>query len=119
MHAQVSAASAGQAGFALPQSPSARRSALAVSDRVFRAVALACALLVLTVLVGILDSMLYGGWPVFRELGLVEFVTGSVWDVNNDRYGAWPAIAGTLSTRKREFARGRKRHRGRVPTRCA
>ena len=98
MHTQVSAASVGHGELALPQAASPRRPALAVSDQVFRAAALACALLVLTVLVGILASMLYGGWPVFREFGLVDFVTGSTWDVNNDRYGAWPAIAGTLST---------------------
>jgi phosphate transport system permease protein len=94
----VSAVSVGQGASALPRTASTRRPALAVSDQVFRAAALACALLVLTVLVGILASMLYGGWPVFREFGLVNFITGSTWDVNNDRYGAWPAIAGTLST---------------------
>ena len=98
MHTQVTAGSVGQGEVALSQAASPRRPALAVSDQVFRAAALACALLVLTVLVGILASMLYGGWPVFREFGLVDFVTGSTWDVNNDRYGAWPAIAGTLST---------------------
>src|SRR5829696_3722850 len=98
MHTQVSAGRVGHGKLALPQAASPRRPALAVSDQVFRAAALACALLVLTVLVGILASMLYGGWPVFREFGLVDFVTGSTWDVNNDRYGAWPAIAGTLST---------------------
>ena len=98
MHTQVSAGSVGHGELALPQAASPRRPALAVSDQVFRAAALACALLVLTVLVGILASMLYGGWPVFREFGLVNFITGSTWDVNNDRYGAWPAIAGTLST---------------------
>ena len=98
MHTQVSAGTVGQGEFSLPQAASPRRPALAVSDQVFRAAALACALLVLTVLVGILASMLYGGWPVFREFGLVDFITGSTWDVNNDRYGAWPAIAGTLST---------------------
>src|SRR5215203_4302707 len=98
MHTQVTAGRVGEGEVALSQAASPRRPALAVSDQVFRAAALACALLVLTVLVGILASMLYGGWPVFREFGLVDFVTGSTWDVNNDRYGAWPAIAGTLST---------------------
>jgi phosphate transport system permease protein len=98
MHVQVSAGNVAQGGFTLPRAAFARNPALALSDRVFRAVALTCALLVLTVLIGILGSMIYGGWPIFREFGLGEFVTGSTWDVNNDRYGAWPAIAGTLST---------------------
>jgi phosphate transport system permease protein len=42
--------------------------------------------------------MIYGGWPVFREFGFAGFLTNSIWDVNNDRYCAWPAVAGTLSS---------------------
>ena len=75
-----------------------RPKSLAAQDRAFRLVTYACALLVLLVLVGILGAMIYGGWPAFREFGLFGFVTGSVWDVNNDRFGAWPAVAGTLSS---------------------
>jgi phosphate transport system permease protein len=75
-----------------------RRSGLDASDRVFRLAAQACALLVLAVLAGILAAMVYGGWPAFREFGFFEFLTGSVWDVNNDVYGAWPAVAGTLAS---------------------
>jgi phosphate transport system permease protein len=54
-------------------------------------------MLVLVVLAGILGSMIYGGWPAFREFGL-GFITSSVWDVNNDQYGAWVAIVGTLTS---------------------
>lgn len=57
----------------------------------------AAAYLVLLLLAGIMLSMLIGGWPAFREFGL-EFLTSSVWDTQNDRYGAWPAIAGTVMT---------------------
>ena len=71
---------------------------LAGFDRIFRGVAYGCALLVLVVLLGIIGSMIYGGWPVFREFGFFGFLTNSTWDVNNDQYGAWPAVAGTLST---------------------
>ncbi len=78
--------------------PVIRARSLAGFDRAFRAAALVCALVVLIVLLGILASMVYGGWPVFREFGFGGFLTNSVWDVNNDRYGAWPAVAGTLST---------------------
>jgi phosphate transport system permease protein len=98
MNPQVRAATMGRSRFALPQAARSRRSSLAVADGVFRAASLACAVVVLAVLAGILASMLCGGWPVFREIGLLDFITASVWDVNNDRYGAWPAIAGTLST---------------------
>jgi phosphate transport system permease protein len=55
------------------------------------------ALLILVVLAGLMASMLWGAWPAFEAFGL-DFFTSSVWDVNNDRYGAWPAIAGTLTT---------------------
>jgi phosphate transport system permease protein len=67
-------------------------------DRFFRWASLASALLVLFVLAGIIGSMIVGGWPAFREAGLVAFVTGTTWDINADVYGAWPAIAGTLAT---------------------
>src|SRR3954447_12496374 len=75
----------------------ARRSSQPTSDRVFRLASLGSALLVLIVLLGIIGSMIYGGLPAFREFGL-GFITSSVWNVNEDQYGAWVAIVGTLST---------------------
>jgi phosphate transport system permease protein len=74
-----------------------RRSTLLSGDGLFRAVSYACAALVLVVLAGIIGSMLYGGLPAFREFGL-GFITSSVWDVQNDRYGASVPIVGTLSS---------------------
>jgi phosphate transport system permease protein len=41
--------------------------------------------------------MIWGGLPAFQQFGF-SFITSSVWDVNNDRYGAWVAIVGTLSS---------------------
>jgi len=75
----------------------ARRSPPPGYDRLFRLASLGSALLVLIVLAGILGSMIYGGLPAFREFGL-GFITSSVWNVNEDQYGAWVAIVGTLST---------------------
>src|SRR5215204_159361 len=72
-----------------------RPSSLATIDRVFRFASYACALLVL---LGILGSMVYGGWPAFREFGFLGFLSSSTWDVTNDQYGAWPAVAGTLAS---------------------
>ncbi len=66
-------------------------------DIVFRNASFASALLVLFLLAGIMLSMVIGGWPAFREFGL-GFLTGTQWDTQNDVYGAWPAIVGTLST---------------------
>jgi phosphate transport system permease protein len=59
---------------------------------------MASAALVLLVLVGILGSILYGGWPAFRQFGFVGFTTSSVWNVGAEQFGAWPAVAGTLTS---------------------
>ena len=75
----------------------ARRSPPPGFDRLFRLASLGSALLVLIVLAGILGSMIYGGLPAFREFGF-GFITSSVWNVNEDQYGAWVAIVGTLSS---------------------
>jgi phosphate transport system permease protein len=75
----------------------ARRTPMALSDRIFRLASLGAALTVLTLLAGILASVAYGGWPAFREFG-PGFLTSSVWDTQNDQYGALPAVLGTLST---------------------
>lgn len=77
--------------------PVARRTPKATFDVVFRNASFLAALLVLALLAGIMLSMIVGGWPAFREFGL-GFITSSVWDTQNEQYGAWPAIVGTLST---------------------
>ena len=82
---------------ALASTDTPRRSPKPIFDRVFQAASYASALLVLLVLAGIIGSMLYGGWPAFQEFGF-GFITSSVWDVQNDRYGAWVAIVGTVTS---------------------
>lgn len=66
-------------------------------DLVFRNASFLAALFVLVLLAGIMASMVIGGWPAFREFGF-GFITSSVWDTQNEQYGARPAIVGTLST---------------------
>jgi phosphate transport system permease protein len=82
---------------ALPSTGTGRPSRRPGFDRLFALASLASALLVLAVLAGIIAAMLHGGWPAFQEFGL-GFITSSVWDVQNDRYGAWVAIVGTVSS---------------------
>ena len=77
--------------------PIVRKAPKATFDLVFRNASFAAALLVLVLLAAIMVSMVIGGWPAFREFGL-GFITSSVWDTQNEQYGAWPAIVGTLST---------------------
>jgi phosphate transport system permease protein len=69
----------------------------ATFDKAFRIASFSAALLVLGLLAGILLSMVYGGWPAFREFGF-GFITSSIWDTQNEQYGAWPAIVGTLTS---------------------
>ncbi|MET0258845.1 MAG: phosphate ABC transporter permease subunit PstC [Methylobacterium sp.] len=66
-------------------------------DRAFQAASLGSALLVLLVLAGILGSIVYGGWPAFREFGF-GFITSSAWNVGTEQYGALVAIIGTLAS---------------------
>lgn len=80
-----------------PAAPAIRKTPKGTFDLVFRNASFLAALLVLVLLAGIMLSMVIGGWPAFREFGL-GFITSSVWDTQNDKYGAWPAIVGTLST---------------------
>lgn len=74
-----------------------RRRSSPVFDQGFRWASLGSALIVLSVLAGILGTMIYGGWPAFREFGF-GFITSSVWNVGEDQYGAWVAITGTLTS---------------------
>jgi phosphate transport system permease protein len=67
-------------------------------DKVFKTLSFGSALLVLLVLAGILGAMVYGGWPAFHEFGFFGFLTGSSWNVGAERFGAWPAVAGTLAS---------------------
>jgi phosphate transport system permease protein len=78
--------------------PVTRPSSKVGFDTAFRIASFSSAILVLLVLLGIMASMIYGGWPVLREFGFFGFLTNSTWDVNNDQYGAWPAVAGTLTS---------------------
>ncbi len=90
----TSTASAADAGF--PRA-TARRSSGRVGDGLFRALALACALLVLLLLGLIALSMLWGGLPAFRAFGL-PFLYGTDWDPVARVFTAGVAIYGTLAT---------------------
>lgn len=76
---------------------SMQRSKHHTSDAVFRTLSFGAAILVLVLLVGILLSMIYGGYPAFKEFGF-GFLISTIWDTQNEQYGAWTAIVGTLTT---------------------
>lgn len=79
------------------RSATARKAPSRSLDTLFRTSSYAAALLVLLVLAGILGSILYGGWPAFREFGF-GFLTSSAWNVGTEQYGALVAVIGTVAS---------------------
>ncbi len=74
-----------------------RRRTFPAFDQGFRWASYGSALIVLSVLAGIIGTMVYGGWPAFREFGF-GFITSSAWNVGKDEYGAWVAVSGTVTS---------------------
>jgi len=66
-------------------------------DRLFGWAAKAAALLTLSLLAGILISLVFGAWPAISKYG-PGFLTSSVWDPVKDEYGGLVMIYGTLAT---------------------
>jgi phosphate transport system permease protein len=68
-----------------------------ILDVLFRQVTRAFAILVLLLLGGVMASLAIGAWPAFSHFGF-GFITSMAWNPVGDRYGALPAIFGTLVT---------------------
>ena len=68
-----------------------------VPDRIFGWIAKGAALLTLSLLAGILVSLIYGAWPAITKYGF-GFLTSSVWDPVKDEYGGLVMIYGTIAT---------------------
>ena len=68
-----------------------------VADRIYRAAILGFALCVPVLLLLIFLEVGLAAWPALRQFGL-EFLTSSAWDPVAGRFGAAPAIAGTIIT---------------------
>lgn len=66
-------------------------------DRLFERSTLFFALLVLALLGSIMISLIMSGWPALSTLGL-DFFTTNRWAANVEKFGALPAIYGTLVT---------------------
>jgi len=73
------------------------RSRGATADRIFNAVTVGAAWLVLIVLLGAAASMAWGGRLAFKTFGL-KFITSSEWDAVGGQFGALVPIYGTLVT---------------------
>jgi phosphate transport system permease protein len=72
-------------------------SSAALGDRLFAGAARAAALLTLTLLAGILVSLVAGAWPAVEKYGL-GFLTSKVWDPVTGEFGGSVMIYGTIAT---------------------
>lgn len=68
-----------------------------LADKLFAAAARGAALLTLTLLLGILASLVYGAWPAIEHYGL-NFLLRSDWDPVAGEFGGLVMIYGTLAT---------------------
>jgi phosphate transport system permease protein len=66
-------------------------------DWCFRLLTQAAAVFVLVLLSGVLASLVYGSAPAFKAFGL-GFFTSQSWNPDAEKFGALPAIYGTLVT---------------------
>ena len=67
------------------------------AERVFHGLCFGAAMTLMAALVGLIISLLMGGWPALAHFGL-GFFTSSTWDPVTDNYGAAGPIIGTLIT---------------------
>jgi phosphate transport system permease protein len=70
---------------------------LRISDVLFRHMTRASAILVLMILGGVIISLIKGSLPALRTFGF-GFLTDERWNPVTERFGAFPAIYGTLVT---------------------
>jgi len=66
-------------------------------ESIFRGATLVAALLVLTLLGGVMVSLLEGSWPAFSHFKL-QFLTREIWNPVTDQFGALAAVYGTVIT---------------------
>jgi len=67
----------------------------AVGDRIYRVAITVCALTVPLLVVLIAIALGIAAWPAISTIG-ISLVTSSVWDVGAHRFGAAPALYGTI-----------------------
>ncbi len=77
--------------------PPSRRARTPWADQAFALVARAAALLTLSLLVGIIISLVVGAWPAIQEYGL-SFLWRTEWDPVQNQFGGLVMIYGTLMT---------------------
>jgi phosphate transport system permease protein len=77
--------------------PDPKQTTIQLQDLIFRSVARFFAFLVLTLILTILASLVYGSLPAIRKFGL-EFLVSAEWNPVTEDFGALVPIVGTLVT---------------------
>jgi phosphate transport system permease protein len=67
----------------------------AIGDRIYEILTTACALVIPALVIAIAIAIFAAAWPAFAKVGL-SIVTSSDWDVRAGKFGAAPAIFGTV-----------------------
>jgi len=67
----------------------------AIGDRIYEVLTTACALVIPALVIAIAIAIFAAAWPAFAKVGL-SIVTSSDWDVRAGKFGAAPAIFGTV-----------------------
>lgn len=80
-----------------PRRSMARRR-LREGDLPFRLLALVVTAATLAVIALMMFDSVQTAWPVFRQFGIIGFLTGQEWSPAFTVYGAWPFLYGTLVT---------------------
>ena len=70
---------------------------LRLQDNGFRLLTLSAAIAVLLLLGGVIAALAIGSVPAFKAFGF-DFLTGQAWNPVTEKFGALPAISGTLAT---------------------
>jgi phosphate transport system permease protein len=68
-----------------------------IGDRAFRILTLISAVTVLVILAGVMISLVHGSLPAWQAFGF-DFFTSQSWNPVTEKFGALPAIYGTLVT---------------------
>ena len=80
-----------------PPSPEVKRHKGALADLFFAGGAKLAVIVTLSLLLGILVSLIVGAWPAIEKFG-PGFLTRSAWDPVLEDFGGWVMIYGTLAT---------------------
>jgi phosphate transport system permease protein len=80
----------------LPDPAGLRRSRRRPGEQITLLLLGAAALVSVLVTVGIVVTLLGEGLPFFKEVGLGDFLTGTTWQPNADKFGVLPLLAASL-----------------------